>query len=387
MLTTPKLLIGTLVALNAALIGMLLFREQSVIPAQANAVGMTAAAPTTPAGAAPLAAAAPLVERDGGTSFLPATASAPAPVVEPAPVAQAEPAPVAQAEPVVEPAPVQATVPAARTRPAAPVATKPRTASPAVPAHKPEPVAERDLPAAEAQVASLEPPRDLPIAQGRPQAEPARPLEPQPEPKPVTVAVAAGRNLPVRLTADLNSRQLRIGDTFAADLVEEIVIDGVTLARAGDSVTGQVTDIRESGKVKGLEQLSLTLTEITLSGKRFPIEASVVTLTAKDDKARDAKVVGGAAAVGAIIGAIANGKKGAAQGAAAGAAAGGGVVLSTRGRPVELARGAELDFTLSKSVRVTLRPSTLEGPSDDGDDPSDEGRPAPEPKIPGVAQR
>ena len=77
-------------------------------------------------------------------------------------------------------------------------------------------------------------------------------------------------------------------------------------------------------------------------------------MTAAESTKKDKKIVGAAAAVGLILGGIKDGKKGAAKGAATGAAAGAGIVLGSKGNPVELAAGSELDFTLTQSVRVTL---------------------------------
>ena len=58
------------------------------------------------------------------------------------------------------------------------------------------------------------------------------------------------------------------------------------------------------------------------------------------------------AGAGAALGAILGGKKGAAQGAAVGAAGGAGVVLATRGKELELAKGEALTVTLTAPVRI-----------------------------------
>jgi hypothetical protein len=69
-----------------------------------------------------------------------------------------------------------------------------------------------------------------------------------------------------------------------------------------------------NGKVKGRAYLCLAFTDLTVGGKTYKIAASRVSVLAPATHGRDAKVVGGAAAGGAVVGAIADGKKGAALG-------------------------------------------------------------------------
>jgi hypothetical protein len=150
---------------------------------------------------------------------------------------------------------------------------------------------------------------------------------------------------------------VRAGDRFEASLLDNLVADGQLLAPRGAPVTGRIVEVREAGRVRGLEQLSLTLAGVDIAGRSYPIRASVATFTARDSKSQDAAVVGGSAAVGALIGGIAKGGRGAATGAAAGAATGAGVILATRGQAVQLDAGTRLDFTLTEPVPVELPPA------------------------------
>ena len=70
--------------------------------------------------------------------------------------------------------------------------------------------------------------------------------------------------------------------------------------------------------------------------ERYDIQTATVGRTAPATKKEDAIKIGAPAAGGAIIGAIVGGKKGAAIGTAAGGGAGTAVVLSTRGKEVQL---------------------------------------------------
>lgn len=75
-------------------------------------------------------------------------------------------------------------------------------------------------------------------------------------------------------------------------------------------------------------------------------------MTAAAQKGRDAKIIGGGAAAGALIGAIAGGGSGAAKGAAIGGAAGGGTVLATKGKEVVFPAGSKLTVTLKTAVAL-----------------------------------
>jgi len=311
MSSAAKVLIGALVIVNVGLISMLLFREQSIVPASAQPVDPRmerAPLPVVPATVEPVT-----IEP---TALLPT--SEPWPEEAAAPTSRPEPARV---EP--EPRPVETSRPEPLRR------AQPRRPQPEPPA--PEPVT---------QIADLTPVLP-PIA-----PEPAPVPVPVQPPPPTVLTLPAGTNLAIRLDIGLHSRQVRRGDRFEASLAEDLEADGRVLAYAGAPVVGQVVDVREAGRVKGREEMRLTLVELVLEDEYRPISASILTLTAENDKKRDATVVSATTVMGAIIGGIAKGGKGAATGAAAGAAAGAGVVLSTRGRAVELAAGERLDFTL-----------------------------------------
>ena len=101
---------------------------------------------------------------------------------------------------------------------------------------------------------------------------------------------------------------------------------------------------RAPAKVKGRAHVAVRFDSLTPSGddERYEIRTTAVGRTAAATKKDDAVKIGAPAAGGAIIGAIAGGKKGALIGTAVGGGAGTAVVLSTRGKEVQLAKGAPL---------------------------------------------
>lgn len=180
--------------------------------------------------------------------------------------------------------------------------------------------------------------------------------EPPKAPEPRIVEVPAGTVLQISLNDALNSGKNNSGDRFEGTLAAPVTVKEETVLQRGTKVHGRVVEAKESGRVKGLASLRLTLTDFVHDGKTVPISTKDWFTEAENTKKRDTGIIGGAAGVGAAIGAIAGGKKGAAEGAAIGGGAGTGTVLATKGKEVELAPEAKLKFTLEKSVEVVAKP-------------------------------
>jgi hypothetical protein len=119
-------------------------------------------------------------------------------------------------------------------------------------------------------------------------------------------------------------------------------------------VLGHVIDAQKPGRVQGVGNLSLTLTEInTTDGQRVSIATNSVEKRGPSSANQDAAKIAGGAALGAIIGAIAGGGKGAAVGAGLGGAAGTGTVLATRGKAAVLPIESRLTFQMNAPVTIT----------------------------------
>ena len=183
--------------------------------------------------------------------------------------------------------------------------------------------------------------------------QPAAPAPPPP-PKYREVTLAEGTMLGLQLDTAVASDTSKVEDPVRATLRKPIVSDSLTVLPEGTRITGVVTDVARSGKVKGLAQLSLRFTSLTVDDERYEIRTHTVSRQAKSTKKKDATKVGVGAGAGAIIGAIAGGGKGAAIGAGVGAAAGTGVVVATRGEEVRLAEGTSLTVTLASPLKVRV---------------------------------
>ena len=161
-----------------------------------------------------------------------------------------------------------------------------------------------------------------------------------------------GTRLRVALIDGVSTTKSSPGDQFMASISEPVVIDGKTVIEKGTKVRGRVTDVAESGRVKGRASIRLVLTDIVQGSKELPIATKPFIAVAQNTKKRDATIIGGGAGVGALIGGIAGGGKGAAVGAAVGGGAGTGTVLATKGKDLHYPPETKITFTLMNSVEM-----------------------------------
>ena len=152
----------------------------------------------------------------------------------------------------------------------------------------------------------------------------------------------------------MTSEQNQTGDSWTGVLAEPLVVNGLVIAERGAEVTGRVTNVKRSGKVKGKGTIGVTLSRLTTAdGQKVPINTTSFSAVGKDETKRDVGKVAIVSGIGAAIGAIAGGGKGAAIGAGAGAGAGTGVVLASRGKPAIIATETLIRFRIAAPVAIT----------------------------------
>ncbi len=177
---------------------------------------------------------------------------------------------------------------------------------------------------------------------------------PPPAPQPHTVTIPEGTTIAVRLNEKLSTDTNYTNDAFRATLDAPLVIDGFIIADRGAKVLGKIVKAQKPGKLEGMAELSLALTEIsTTDGQRIQVETNQSLRKGPSNTNQEVMKMGGGAALGAIIGAIAGGGKGAAIGAGAGGAAGTGAVLLGHGKPAVIENETKLTFTLTNPTTIT----------------------------------
>src|SRR5581483_3418647 len=183
----------------------------------------------------------------------------------------------------------------------------------------------------------VSPPPAPPRAPARaPAPEPPRPPAPPVRNTSANLQLPAGSQIVTRLIDSVNSERDSPGRTYRASVDEPVVVNGETVIPRGADATATLIDLQQSGKIEGRTVLTLELRTITVEGKTYIVVSEGVPEASKSRTARSAKVIGGAAALGAIIGAAAGGGKGAAIGAGSGAAAGTAAEVLTSGEKVKI---------------------------------------------------
>jgi hypothetical protein len=179
----------------------------------------------------------------------------------------------------------------------------------------------------------------------------------EPEPAPVVRSITIPDNtvLDVTLGTALASDASRVEERVRGTLASPVVIDGTTVIPSGAALTGHVTHVDDSDKVKGRAELSFRFTSLTTGAVTYDIDTKPLYYVAEGTKKDDAVKIGVGAAAGAVIGAITGGKKGAAIGSAVGAGAGTGVVLATDGKEIRLAEGRKLKVSLSNPLTIRTK--------------------------------
>jgi hypothetical protein len=194
------------------------------------------------------------------------------------------------------------------------------------------------------------------------QGEPAAPSQTGPATGQLLdkLTVPAGTILLIRTNDFLSSDRNQIGDQFTAVLEQPVVVNGWVVARRGQVLVGQVKATQKAGRIKGVSQLGLELTDLTVvSGQQVPILTELWKGSAGTSHGQDASTIGTATGLGALIGAAADWGRGAAIGAGVGAAAGIGAVLLTRGRPTEIEPETPLTFRLMDPVTIDTTTSRM----------------------------
>jgi hypothetical protein len=169
-------------------------------------------------------------------------------------------------------------------------------------------------------------------------------------PKPIVIR--AGTSIEVTVDQPVSSKDNNSGDHFEASLAEPVVVGDKVILPKGTRAVGTVTGAKSAGRFKGNAAISVTLTSVTLDGKKYEVNTSEVTESGKGRGKRTAIGAGGGAVVGGLIGALAGGGKGAAIGAGAGAGAGTAGTALTGNRDITIRPETRLRFRLMQPLEV-----------------------------------
>lgn len=195
-----------------------------------------------------------------------------------------------------------------------------------------------------------------------PETEAEAAQEPEPEPEPIIVTVPAGIILDVSFMEDLSSKTNSVGDTFSAQVINDVVLGRDVVFPAGSMVIGTVTQAKSlDKKIGGKAELALDFSEVELpSGETVAIRASFAE-AGKSETAKDTATIGGATAGGALLGKILrkdkkNEDKATVIGAVLGAAVGTVIAAKTEGEEVHIPAGTQISLQLTEPAKVPITP-------------------------------
>jgi hypothetical protein len=176
------------------------------------------------------------------------------------------------------------------------------------------------------------------------------------------IEVPTGTHIPLVLHSGISTRSAKPGDPVYFETLFPVMVDGKVAIPAGSYVSGEVTESKRPGRVKGRGELMIMVVSLILpnaymvnlkaspsgagtgGGETVNSEGKVMGDT---DKASDAGTVLKTTAAGAGIGGIAaRSGEGAAIGAGIGAVAGLGAVLLSRGPEAQLPRGSTVEAVI-----------------------------------------
>jgi len=172
---------------------------------------------------------------------------------------------------------------------------------------------------------------------------------------PETITLDAGAVIQVRTTGWLSSDGNKLGDSVIMTLAQPLVVDGLVVARRGQTVIGRVAAAEKAGRAKKTpSKLAVALNQLTLvDGQLVDLQTSLISVTNKTPTGQYALGVVTTTGVGAGIGAAVGGGPGAAIGAGVGLIAGSIGVLATPGRPTIIPPESLMTFKLEAPITVS----------------------------------
>ena len=162
-----------------------------------------------------------------------------------------------------------------------------------------------------------------PVAPQAPRA-PRAPAPPRAAAAPAPARAASGITIPagmvvtVRMIDSIDSDITGEGERFRASIDDPIVVDNQVVIPRNADATVQVVRVSQAGAVRGADEISLKLFDITVDGRSYELATNYAEVKSGGKGKSTAKTTALTTGVGAALGAIFGGGKGAAVGVGAG---------------------------------------------------------------------
>ena len=174
-------------------------------------------------------------------------------------------------------------------------------------------------------------------------------------PKVTIVEVPSGTRVTVRMGAELATDRDQAGDPWSGTLSEDVMVGSTVAWAAGTMVSGVVAQSTPAGRLSsGNGGLGIRLTTVGHNG----VDAGTYMVVGDARGKRDAKFIGGTAALGALVGVLTDkNHQGdhALGGAAAGALAGTALAAGTADTVIRIPSSQLVTFSLTTPEPVTVK--------------------------------
>lgn len=178
-----------------------------------------------------------------------------------------------------------------------------------------------------------------------------------------TVSLPAGSSFDVELATRIHTGESNVGDKIEAKLITPLKSeDGSTIAPAGALIHGEIAELTRASRSRAEEDrasVKLAFTSVeTVAGEKTlaATVTNVESLKAGSTTKRDALVIAGSAAAGAILGKVAgHDTKDAMIGGLAGAVIGTGVVMAQKGHELEIPAGSKVSLRSDQPITIVAR--------------------------------
>jgi hypothetical protein len=177
-----------------------------------------------------------------------------------------------------------------------------------------------------------------------------------------------GTRINLQLNNHLSTKSSNEGESFTAYVIAPVLFQDRIIIPKGSIVNGSISRIIRPGRFKGKAGMFLLFQSISIPGRGLTrITATPIKVNSEGNNAirTEGKIEGGGSVgsdvqktltpgiAGAGIGAIAGGTRGAGIGAGAGVAIGLATVFTSRGKDLELSKGATLEISLDRSLTIS----------------------------------
>jgi hypothetical protein len=223
-------------------------------------------------------------------------------------------------------------------------------------------------------------PEPAPVVENQPAPEPklepvtVKPVAKKPVPKKATtktvpasetrtVSLPAGSTFEVELATRIHTGESNVGDKIEGKLLQPLRSeDGSTIAPAGALIHGEIAELTRASRSRAEEDrasVKLAFTSVeTVAGEKTlaATVTNVESLKAGSTTKRDALVIAGSAAAGAVLGkVVGHDTKDAMIGGLAGAVVGTGVVMAQKGHELEIPAGSKVSLRSDQPITIVAR--------------------------------